>query len=888
MPRYADWFRKVGDTAASPRALDAAKKLLGYLNIRRGTPGVDTLVQKVTLDDGTVVTAAFYGDQPTVTVDTTAVGGETCTLYVESGMLDLGPNIASDANNRFNRGLPEFDDRPATLYFGDGVDCQQGQGGFNGRIKVRGKTITSDCLPKQGNSVESRLRDPVKKQAQALFPASCWSGLMQRYVQAVYGGDALEYSATATALTIAGKTFDVKDSWGLVDIGGTLRFVKIANGSAQFYKVKPTTPCFAAVLKAWRAMPSTTEQRKSRDKMLTVALSGCTVGAADGAPVTAPNDENRHFKDRAAFVFSAKRPRAVGVMQPGIEHADRRVSVLELSFTIGDTGAAFSVATLESIEAPEGDVLFPSVLSGSPFSHGTKQAKSGLQSGDGKIGSSALDVPLYAYYTSADAVDVVRSTIALQSSLDAAPDYCSAGYHYSTYAVAWRTSVGAGNACAGVAPDMRVLDAAYGIYCGAWSTVRKRPFVAIARDDGTYNIISRSGLKFYALASDMALSEGVRSVSRWGVGINVPFIGPDIPACYMRNRASGDGTVFFVPLEDCDGFIPDDCSNHYVWNSLGPITGTLTYDYIAGRINQIFGSSVALHEQVFTLAWGSHSIACVDEYDFTGSYGAYFSYPTSSIRYGATYGYTGIGKTAEFSTTANVQHFVANPAGGYCGGLISESSSTISVPLSHSYSGGYTMEAPYYLSGPNVLISDMFGNKDEAPFVTGDSPDSGQTFVSAYPCALARGTERRASLVANAGETTKETQVSISIPASEASDRYTDDVRQGDYVGFTPDEASDLCPMYGLAGMGELRDEHQEAVFDTDTVDADAIPYALQVAVRDKTFMDGCDKVARMSLLRAMTLPIPTLDRGASINMDRETITGGYPKVNTPSFVGWA
>lgn len=186
MPRYPEWFKRVGDGATHPGALDIGKKLLGYLATRRQTPGVDTLVRRVKLDDGTVVEASFHGDQPRVIVYA-ADGQEACELYVESGMLDLGPNIASDANKRFNRGPPEFDDRPATLYFGDGVDCAPGQAGLNGKIRINttARTLRSECLPKNGGSVESRLRDPAKKRAQAMLPASCWSGLMQRYVQAV-------------------------------------------------------------------------------------------------------------------------------------------------------------------------------------------------------------------------------------------------------------------------------------------------------------------------------------------------------------------------------------------------------------------------------------------------------------------------------------------------------------------------------------------------------------------------------------------------------------------------------------------------------------------------------------------------------------------------------
>lgn len=187
MPRYPEWFKRAGDFIPAPAALNVGKKLLGYIATRRETPGVDTLVRRVKLSDGTVVEASFHGDQPRVIVYPPDGEQAACELYVESGMLDLGPNIASDAGERFERGAPEFDDRPATLHFGDGVDCAPGQAGLNGKVRIDTtvRTLRSECLPKNGGSVESRLSDPAKKRAQAMLPASCWSGLMQRYVQAV-------------------------------------------------------------------------------------------------------------------------------------------------------------------------------------------------------------------------------------------------------------------------------------------------------------------------------------------------------------------------------------------------------------------------------------------------------------------------------------------------------------------------------------------------------------------------------------------------------------------------------------------------------------------------------------------------------------------------------
>lgn len=275
MPRWPEWCRKVGETATHPAALNVGRKLLGYLSTRRETPGVQTLVKRVTLDDGTTVEASFIGDQPQVIVYAPD-GQEACELYVESGLLDLGPNLAPDANKRDWRNAPQFDDRPATIHFGDGVECRQGEPGLNGKVRVNigAKTLKSECLPKQGRSVESRLRDPVKKQAQAMLPASCWSGLMQRYVQAVYGSDALDYSVSEDVLVVAGANFGRLESVGLIEHDGALCFVRVESTKVRFFEV--TTPaCAKAVLKA-RAAIDADDILKA--KLLTYALSVCKIG----------------------------------------------------------------------------------------------------------------------------------------------------------------------------------------------------------------------------------------------------------------------------------------------------------------------------------------------------------------------------------------------------------------------------------------------------------------------------------------------------------------------------------------------------------------------------------------------------------------------------------
>lgn len=898
MPRYADWFRKVGDTAASPRALDAAKKLLGYLNIRRGTPGVETLAQKVTLDDGTVVTAAFYGDQPTVTVDTSAVGGETCTLYVESGMLDLGPNIASDANNRFNRGLPEFDDRPATLYFGDGVDCESGKGGFNGRIKVRGKTITSECLPKQGRSVDSRLRDPVKKQAQALLPASCWSGLMQRYVQAVYGGDALDYSATATALTIEGKTFDVKDSWGLVDIGGTLRFVKIAGGIAQFYKVKPTTPCFAAVLKAWREMPNTPQQRQNRDRILTVALSGCVVGSEDGPPVAVPNDTRRFVSDRAAFVFHPELPKAIGVVQLSVvEDENRSAVVFELTAGLDDGVPTLSKRRLESAPMLENLDLIPKTVIGSPFAGGG-QGDSAFDRGDYTLHrGDRYDLPIYATYGSDGLADIVRFSMVIEDDSPVA-DYglCNLGSGIEI-PVAAISDNNVTYSCSGLPPEYRMLDFVSGVYARNWSTVRARKQLARVRDNAELVLINNEKIAFASVFVDfgtihsdvVSTSDTVSGLSSFSY-MNVPYSGNLSKMFqYITCAATYDSGVaseqFRFP-DDCDGFKADTCDKRYIWSAAaGTVTINITREWWASSTNMLSGRLHAACTSVVSLCWGASDAFACDEYEFSGSSGLFYSVvhnrgPSQMVNEASF----------TFDVSVDVRVETAVVPGGFCNGHDGNTLSTEAVHLTGSTGTLYSITHP-------IANAERVPTAADLPPFAADWSASRTEGGDCYPEIVFRGTESRRFTVASSGATEMAGGVVIDVergdvdypegaPVAVKHDYLGNAVGGNPYVPYTKEEEDAISPnqLYYLLGMQAIEDNHQSAVFEDG---GDEETFARRVGIQGKSFVVS-PYMARTSLLNAKTRPAVALSVGASINMDRETITGGYPKVSTSSFVGWA
>lgn len=68
MPRYDGWRRLSGDTAARPDLLDLGKQLLGEIEAQRRLSGVDTISIQRTTPDGSVVTARFIGNIPSIDV----------------------------------------------------------------------------------------------------------------------------------------------------------------------------------------------------------------------------------------------------------------------------------------------------------------------------------------------------------------------------------------------------------------------------------------------------------------------------------------------------------------------------------------------------------------------------------------------------------------------------------------------------------------------------------------------------------------------------------------------------------------------------------------------------------------------------------------------------
>ena len=96
----------------------------------------------------------------------------------------------------------------------------------------------------------------------------------------------------------------------------------------------------------------------------------------------------------------------------------------------------------------------------------------------------------------------------------------------------------------------------------------------------------------------------------------------------------------------------------------------------------------------------------------------------------------------------------------------------------------------------------------------------------------------------------------------------------------------ELCPH--LEHMHLDPPEHDPIESITGESDGEVVEWIENAPLAHAEMVGGFTYGCATSLLGAKVTHTLQLDRGHSINMDRQTITGGYPKVSTPSFVGWA
>lgn len=894
--RWPFWHQRRGVNPTGV-ALDAAKKLLGRLANRKNLGAPPSLVDRIVASDGSIVEARFNGAHPTVTIRS---GGQTaesaCTLYVESGMLDLGPNIAGDAGNRFDRGLPEFDDSPATLHFGGtGLDCTDG---MIGRVRVRGRRLSSECLADGETSVASRLRDPGKKKAQAVIPASSFTGLMHRYVAAIYGGALVDYELVDTdvlSLSLGDRTASVSygpNTFGLVRDGTEFVFVKLrqfrTEGMLYFYfDTFPLVfdPCAAKVFELWKRMVAAGAPDDRCDKVLTIALSGCIPGPlADYALVSSiaidPAGNSALTSEAYGWAFAENRAIAVAAASDGER---TQTAIMRAEFTC-DAGVWSCVVTF-------GDwVTVPfqvTVGAGSGFFQGM----SGLLSNPDAVTEAelvaGLDAPLYAFFVGEqECIYWITATVGEES----VPEFDSLS-------------------C--LTPDpTNIMPPPFDSYQNTNCNVTRPTYL------GDRFYLSQVDCVFglYATLDETVAWSDVSTIQVF----KHRFDSGD-PQFWMRTLRSTMKLTSNVPLETGSGsFTLDSGQDHttgewYVSNS----SGDVFYDIVEEPGQFDFGEGVRAE---CTLWGGSESVVgtggpggecifdceeggCDAQLSWTGAY-----YMTLAVAGNLVRSIVPHLQPAHGDRTAVATYrFESHGAGGNI--VRGRGISTI-VTLGD-------VEATLYkplpgAAGWEVCWNGTFSINSECSLSTAASAASPPLFESLHTFTMSTCTTFSAEGGSGCPPGVSEYLRHCDFGDFRGTERFVARMHMGatlvlDDVDVTGTLLNDPDIAH-LGAQGELTDfSCEDMVGDLINPPTDHDP--IQFIVDDLGSTETKESVlspdvywddllipqsdfrslsAQRSLLGATVTPEPGLDRGASINMDRQTISGGYPVVSTPSFVGWA
>lgn len=902
MPRYTSWFRRSLDNRVSGLAKDIGKKMLGRLAHRRDHGGPPTLVERHIMADGTTIEAKFVGGIPQLSIRTpeTPEGETLCDLYVESGMLDLGPNIAADATERFDRGLPEFNDDPAMLYFGEDISCADR---LNGEIRLAKRKLSSQCLGEFGSGpVESRLTSPTKKQAQAVLPASWWTGLMHRYVAAIYGGDFIDYrlSEDYTLQILDGEDvvadinpYGDPSSWGLVDFGGALRFIEIVNDGSLVMRVYEPVfdPCARLIYLLWKSMPKGTPEQLARaDKILTLALSRCR-------PASEPDQETEigiidsNSAILFSWVFKIREPKMANVAWQD----EDTTYVHEVTFTLEDGVVSVSFDTLYT------GVAVPRITFSRP-AKGQLAAQRFDTLSFASTTSADVEAPIYCWYTEDDQLRVVWWYQSDQERLEIDRSgvcgkyeppifslvYASGNpYPTATNTYPWPIVPATGFVFGSLfdpllsmslqsvnqpspmpddvpctignglteVDDADVITRARGMYV-------KENDVVVWSDINTHTYVDYTEGSVY-VAAHSRKRENERDDSCLN---SVPFV--DIPSPMIKTITPGPAGATYIPTPTFKPYggstsTPAECfkyANSSVVETedrvaccrpdVGPnaylpgtaSSGTLTTETFYHRWEEesvlLLGKSTPLPRTEIIIPWGNRSTAAVLRYQFMG-----FAGHRSEIR--STYAHmTGYREAVSATVTCE--------RGG--------------VPESCD------QEYDEYADVGSPVRSETF-------------QVGGRVIGSPGGCSSPSYAPRNRVVVAH-GEETFATSPDLTTAISSTS--YTVNVIHNGTPVFADFTESPCYDALGyLLDPPSASDNHLEV----QTVYGDKAAY--DVAVRGSTqlpnmFTSNFHYRAARSLLGAKITPIVDENFGYSVDMDRETISGGYTKVSWPSFVGWA
>lgn len=929
--RHTGWMRWRGDKTGLGKYESAARKLLGALGQRLKLGGIETGTNRRTLDDGAVVEVAWIKGQPVVRVMPPPLqGGESpiipaCEMYVESGLLDLGANIAADAGERFNRGAPVFDDSPATLHFGDAVTCVDN---LSGKVQVakRGEQIgmRSACLGEAGDApIESRLMDPAKKQAQAMMPASCWTGLMQRYVAAIYGGSDTDYRAGGDGVQImsSGEVVQtitpwMSNSWGLVLIGKRLLFVRIVGNEVSFHAAHFGT-CGSYVFAFWKTMRRDTPLLSAKaDKVLSVALSDCSpskqpihqvaIGLVDDDPVGS-----------YGWAFHPSIPRACAVLC-GISTS----TLYEIEFSIGDGGDP--VATLSALAnakmppasiapkpevvpckdgvqrkllAPSSDLInftdleydtlvdawydddgsmvvtkfFASITDSAPFDDLSYQCLSnGTLSTWPYVVDALTGIDCFAQFT--------RSTVrGIATTRTRAATFASGFYNDAVSAIASRKTMM--SQTSGVLAPSFPAQSSPSLQCRYDVTSRVGPIqndnadTYVWHDDGTVGGV----LGMFTDSSD-------------SIAGLFPGSAPDMP-CVISYGAS-TGINFDNPPLTCSRYL-------YQWNEVRIDKATVEagcpsdYPMALRWDNDIFDSTVCdgiTYSQPYSHGWMGTLDANALIFDTPKQSACEVFGDRRKLAF-ASYEYSGFNNTSGVATGTSTWTVPGEITVTGEGWLVCRKTAAVdtkqacfSVSLVEDqaiYGGG---------SGSQLSLLPALAPAAYVPPISGIVGSYTRTAGDSGTIPLGNYGKERVDILLDDLTLSKEGYVFTATPSIGA---FAWSQFPASYAASSCPSALTMFDHIGPAGVAyEAGDDINISAEYDDGSHRLLDRYVTDGGLDQPVFCAGFSYRAMRSLLGAAVLPDITAGIGsafgASIEMDRETISGGYSKVSWPSFVGWA
>lgn len=304
--RYTEWVRWLRSGGGnSPLLRSVARTLLGTEKDRVDRGELYQSLRRVRLADGSLITVGFLNGQPYAHIESAPElaaenEGELCEIYMQSGLVD------ADAGTTL---YPPSDATCATIVTGLATDAYlrivtDGAGNATVTGRCEAATAFAGFVDTVVNGVTYTTAQ--KRAAQKRAPASCFSGLLAVYVQALYGSKDASYRLTPdnTGLEIpvgdgthlrlrwAPGPLSSSDANGLVSIDGDYHFVAYGAGSTVYYRRLTTAACYVPLhILLKRYVPATTADQAAMDRfesfflsagrpaadVVTVALSGAAI-----------------------------------------------------------------------------------------------------------------------------------------------------------------------------------------------------------------------------------------------------------------------------------------------------------------------------------------------------------------------------------------------------------------------------------------------------------------------------------------------------------------------------------------------------------------------------------------------------------------------------------